>query len=384
MKVNKVTACLVAGICVLSVSATAAFGSINGYANYKTGVKALALDVDNVSGAGKFSMTYDGKEVLTGDAEFAVDGANQSSYVIMNNGQDQSEERSTTYNGETTWYSSGDTTHYYTAEAEKEKTGHGLMNVAGDDELTKRMVNFLELGADTVVGDLKNNVVEISSSNGIRTYQLDIDKDQVPAIVNAGLSVLAYAAYDGMMNTSYVDFEDWDQCAAAYYEKQTGQSLSDDFLAHYTGEINDESWYENNAELDKFEKLQGEMYDFYDQELQEKLAEADSTSGVLYVAIDGATTFYKDVASYEHDKIDDTFDDLESFVGKDLSLDSVHFTFSVNKDGQLTDNHIEAIFSTVDQNDASHSLVLTGDVTFSEYGTTVVQPLDVGDRELSE
>ena len=231
---------------------------------------------------------------------------------------------------------------------------------------------------------MKNNVVEISSSNGIRTYQLDIDKDQVPAIVNAGLSVLAYAAYDGMMNTSYVDFEDWDQCAAAYYEKQTGQSLSDDFLAHYTGEINDESWYENNAELDKFEKLQGEMYDFYDQELQEKLAEADSTSGVLYVAIDGATTFYKDVASYVHDKIDDTFDDLESFVGKDLSLDSVHFTFSVNKDGQLTDNHIEAIFSTVDQNDASHALVLTGDVTFSEYGTTVVQPLDVGDRELSE
>ena len=126
------------------------------------------------------------------------------------------------------------------------------------------------------------------------------------------------------------------------------------------------------------------MYNFYDQELQEKLAEADSTSGVLYVAIDGATTFYKDVASYEHDKIDDTFDDLESFVGKDLSLDSVHFTFSVNKDGQLTDNHIEAIFSTVDQNDASHALVLTGDVTFSEYGTTVVQPLDVGDRELSE
>ena len=40
MKVNKVTACLVAGICVLSVSATAAFGSINGYANYKTGVNA--------------------------------------------------------------------------------------------------------------------------------------------------------------------------------------------------------------------------------------------------------------------------------------------------------------------------------------------------------
>lgn len=379
MKKNKVTACLVAGICILSVSATAAFGSVNGYANFKEGAKTLALDVDNVSATGHFQMTYDGKTILDGDGKVAVDGANQSSHIILHKGEDQSEEWTTTYGGKTTWFRSEDD-YYCTANAEAEKTGHGLLNIAGDDELSRRMVNFLELGADTVVGDLKNNVVEISSSDGVYTYQIDIDKSQVPAVVNAGLSVIAYAASESIANTSYVDFEDYNQCAAAYYEKQTGQSLSSDFMAHYNGEIDDDSWYEDNAELDKFDEIQGEMYDAYNRELEERMAEANSTSGVLYVAIDSTTTFYKDVASYEHDKIDDTFDDLESFVGKDLSLDNVHFTFSVNKDGQLTDNHIEATFSTVDQNDASHSLVLTGDVTFSEYGTTVVQPLDVGDR----
>ena len=190
MKVNKVAACLVAGICILSVSATAAFGSINGYANYKTGVKALALDVDNVSGTGKFSMTYDGKEVLTGDAEFAVDGANQSSYVIMNNGQDQSEERSTTYNGETTWYSSGDTTHYYTAEAEKEKKR--LEVVALWDSLAKP--DFITL--DNVWSDRFLN--KTATMSGIQN-----DMETFINRVNMDLATLASIPADDVAMDAY-------------------------------------------------------------------------------------------------------------------------------------------------------------------------------------
>ena len=38
-------------------------------------------------------------------------------------------------------------------------------------------------------------------------------------------------------------------------------------------------------------------------------------------------------------------------------------------------------FNTTDQDGEHHTLVITGDVTISNYGTTTVQPLDVGDRE---
>lgn len=383
MMKKRVMTCLTVGVCVLAISATAAFGSVNGYANYKTGVKSLALDVDNVSAAGSFTMTYDGKPVMNGDAEIAIDGANQASHVVLSDGHNQSEEWNTTFDGVKTWFDS-DAPYYFTYDAEKEKSGHGLLNIDGDDELSKRVVNFLEMGADTVMGDLKNNVVEIDASNGIYTYQLDISNSQVPAIVNAGLSVLAYAASDSFANTCYVDFEDWDQCAANYYEQQTGQSLSADFMAHYNGEIDDDRWYEDNAELDKFEELQGEMYDHYYQELEQKMAAANSTSGVLYVSADGTTTFYTDVVAYQQSKGVASTDSIESFVGKDLTLDNVHFTFSVNKAGQLTANHIEATFLTVDDKGASHTMVLTGDVTFHDYGTTAVQPLDVGDRVSSE
>lgn len=41
-KRNRLTICLVAGVLILAVSATAAFGSVNGYSKYKEAVKALA------------------------------------------------------------------------------------------------------------------------------------------------------------------------------------------------------------------------------------------------------------------------------------------------------------------------------------------------------
>ena len=103
MMKKRVMTCLTVGVCVLAISATAAFGSVNGYANYKTGVKSLALDVDNVSAAGSFTMTYDGKPVMNGDAEIAIDGANQASHVVLSDGHNQSEEWNTTFDGVTTW-----------------------------------------------------------------------------------------------------------------------------------------------------------------------------------------------------------------------------------------------------------------------------------------
>lgn len=379
MKKNRVMTCLAVGVCVLAVSATAAFGSVNGYANYKTAVKELALKSDNFSAQAAVSVTYDGKTVMSGKGESAKDGKNFSMHYVLTDGKSSEESFDTTLNGVNTWFNASDA-YYYTADAGDTSDAHGLLGVTEDDELSNRIINFLEMGADTVMGDLKNNVVEIGSSNGDYTYQLDISSSQVPAVVNAGLSVLAYAMSENVSNTSYVDFEDWDLCAVRYYQQQTGEQLSQDFLDHYRGEVDDDRWWENNEELDKFEELQGEMHGHYYEELEQKMDAANSTSGVLYVANDGTTTFYPDVVAYERGKGVDSMDDIEDFVGEDLILDNVHFTFSVNKAGQLTANHCEATFKTVDKDGGAHTMVLTSDVTLGEYGTTVVQPLDVGDR----
>lgn len=379
MNKKRVMTCLAAGVCILAVSATAAFGSVNGYANYKSAVKNLALTTDNVSAKATFSLAYDGKEVVTGEGEVAKDGRNNSSHFVIDG---QEESYSTTLDGATTWFNVDDD-HYYTSEASFDGQTHGLLDVSEEDaELTGRIINFLELGADTLMGDLKNNVVETGASDGEYTYQLDISHSQVPALVNAGLSVLAYAVSDSIATTSYVEYQDYDQAAFKYYEQQTGKILDEDFLAHYRGDINDDDWWSNNDVLDKFNDLQGEMTEHYDQVLEREKNAADSSSGILYVANDGSTTFYKDVAAYHQSNGDSSssMSDFEAFVGKDLTLDNVHFTFTVNKAGQLTANHFEATFTTVDLKNVSHSMVLTGDISFFDYGSTVVQPLDTGDR----
>ena len=59
-KRKRLIICLVAGVLILAVSATAAFGSVNGYSRYKEAVKALALETDNFSAQCTMVMTCDG------------------------------------------------------------------------------------------------------------------------------------------------------------------------------------------------------------------------------------------------------------------------------------------------------------------------------------
>jgi hypothetical protein len=239
-----------------------------------------------------------------------------------------------------------------------------------------------------VVGDLKNNVVEIDAKDGLYTYQLDIDSSQVPAVVNAALSVFAYAVAQDAATTRYVQWEDWNGSVVRYYEEQTGETLDQDFIDHYFGAVDyasdaeSDAWWEANQEqVDKFSEKENEMHEHYYSQLTDELNRRGVDCGVLYVAADGSTTFYPSEKAY-HEAVGMTeVNDFESLIGQDLTLDNVHFTFTVNRDLQLTANHGEASFTTVDDKGGKHTLVLTADATLSDYGTTVVKPLDVGDRQ---
>lgn len=375
MKKKRVMTCLVAGVCILAVSVTAAFGSVNGYANYKTAVKTLALETDNVSAKGTFHFSYDGKDVLGGDVEYAKDGANQSAHIVIReNGTVVNEEFNTTLDDVTTFFSA-DSEYYNTYDTVRDEETHGLLGFSNDDEFSKRLITFFEMGVDTVMGDLKNNVVEVGSQNGDYTYQLDISNSQVPALVNAGLSLIAYGVSESMTNCSYVDYEDYNHTAFAYYESQTGKTLSNEFKENYVNGTGDESWYADNEELDSFYEVMDGMWNHYYDILKQK-----GDTGILYVRRDGSYTYYVDQYAYREAVGVTDVDDFEQYIGKDLSLQNVHFTFSLNKAGQLTVNACEATFDTTDKNGGHHSLVIQVDATLGDYGTTEVQPLDVGDR----
>lgn len=370
---RKLTVCLVAGVLILAVSAGAAFGSVNGYAAYKNGAKKLLLETDNVTLKGSYSISVDGTELDKVNASYAKDGKNWDSRSSKQIRGEAYETVDVLCDGVNSWYNSDmEPNTYYSYKSDS--AGSNLLGVDEDSELENRMVTFLELAADTVVGDLKNNFVAIGKEDGVSRYQVDISKSQVPAVVNAGLSLMAYSSASASVNTSYVDWEDQEKTLAVYYQEKTGNALPQELIDNYIKDYNEE-WADANEDLtDAYEELMGDMFDKYYEMLEDK-----GDTGILYVAADGSTTYYASQKDYfaAHQESGDEMIRLNDILGEDMALETVSCTFAVDDQGRLTENSLTATFSTKDLEGQSHSLTLTANVTAGDYGTTKVQPLNL-------
>ena len=382
-KRNRITVCLVAGVLILAVSAGAAFGSVNGYSTYKEAVKALALKTDNVTMQGSMKATLDGKEFVSMTGEMAIDGKNKSSHVITSEFGGQKEERYDTIIGNTETWFNADSKYYNEYTYDNDQTAedsNNLLGVPADDEMSKRMVNFMEIAADTVMGDLKNNFVQLGKDGDKTQYQIEISKDQVPSLVNAGLSLFAYSMTADEGTDWGVYYEDYEASMMNAYEKLSGNKLSEEFRNGYLREddtADSEVWRDQN------EKQIHEIVDFlsekdWERQYYDQLDQKQG--GIVFVKTDGTSVYYKDYKSYAKANPKMVEDELSSYTGQDMVLKTAQCKFGVDKNGNLTNNTLTATFTTTDQDGKNHELVVTADVTLSNYGTTTVQKLDTGDR----
>lgn len=382
-KRNRITVCLVAGVLILAVSAGAAFGSVNGYSTYKEAVKALALKTDNVTMQGSMKATLDGKEFVSMTGEKAIDGKNKSSHVISSEfGGQKDEYYDTTLGNTDTWFNA-DSKYYNEHTYDNDQTAedrNNLLGISADDEMSKRMVNFMEIAADTVMGDLKNNFVQLGKDGDKTQYQIEISKDQVPSLVNAGLSLFAYSMTADEGTDWGVYYEDYEASMMNAYEKLSGNKLSEEFRNGYLREddtADSEVWRDQN------EKQIHEIVDFlsekdWERQYYDQLDQKQG--GIVFVKTDGTSVYYKDYKSYAKANPKMVEDELSSYTGQDMVLKTAQCKFGVDKNGNLTNNTLTATFTTTDQDGKNHELVVTADVTLSNYGTTTVQKLDTGDR----
>ena len=382
-KRNRITVCLVAGVLILAVSAGAAFGSVSGYSTYKEAVKALALKTDNVTMQGSMKATLDGNEFVSMTGEMAIDGKNKSSHVISSEFGGQKEERYDTTIGNTDTWFNADSKYYREYTYDNDQTAedrNNLLGVSADDEMSKRMVNFMEIAADTVMGDLKNNFVQLGKDGDKTQYQIEISKDQVPSLVNAGLSLFAYSMTADEGTDWGVYYEDYEASMMNAYEKLSGNKLSEEFRNGYLREddtADSEVWRDQN------EKQIHEIVDFlsekdWERQYYDQLDQKQG--GIVFVKTDGTSVYYKDYKSYAKANPKMVEDELSSYTGQDMVLKTAQCKFGVDKNGNLTNNTLTATFTTTDQDGKNHELVVTADVTLSNYGTTTVQKLDTGDR----
>lgn len=367
---RKVTICLLAGVLVLAVSAGAAFDSINGYAALKEGVKKLALQTDNVTAQASYAVTADGEALRSTEMTYTLDGSDWLTREKSTAGDKSWESWSSCYQGN---FASANgtqiqTKQYYGWKSEGTPR-QNLMNVDTDEELTQRMITFAELAADTAMGDLKNTFVSLGKEDGVTRYQVDISASQVPALVNAGLSLAAYAAtQDDYIMAGNVEYEDVEASFCVYFTQQTGYEL--------TQEEYQRLWYADSEpatqeEQDRLKQI-GELYDRYYTENEN--ARKQKGGGVLLVHADNSQTYYENGQDY-YAAVDSNR--LVRFAGPDAALEKVHCTFGVDGEGRLTELALSTTFSSKDLKGESHSLEATASFTAGEYGTTAVEPLDL-------
>lgn len=389
-KRNRITVCLVAGVLILAVSAGAAFGSVNGYSTYKEAVKALALKTDNVTMQGSMKATLDGKEFVSMTGEMAIDGKNKSSHVISSEFGGQKEERYDTIIGNTETWFNADSKYYNEHTYDNDQTAedsnnlsNNLLGVSADDEMSKRMVNFMEIAADTVMGDLKNNFVQLGKDGDKTQYQIEISKDQVPSLVNAGLSLFAYSMTADEGTDWGVYYEDYRASMLNVYEKLSGNKLSEEFRNGYLREDDTADSAAYDAWCDQNEKQIQKIVEYlsekdWERQYYDQLDQKQG--GIVFVKTDGTSVYYKDYKSYAKANPKMVEDDMSTYLGQDMVLKTAQCKFGVDKNGNLTNNTLTATFTTTDQDGKNHELVVTADVTLSNYGTTTVQKLDTGAR----
>lgn len=355
------------GVLVLSVSAFAAWGSSSGYGKYKDAVTKIFTETDNVTIDADTSILYDGDVAFHGEYQMKIDGNDYAQYersTLSDNTDEYGNEFQLTAIGNTE-------TYFYTQEdwyGQYERDMNYADNPLSLGDYGDKVVKFGKLCADTVLGDLKNNVVLVDDKNGIRSYSLEVTADQIPALINSGIDLVMTASGS---SGGYVTFENTDDAFAFYYEKSKGKALPEGYFDNLYGEDSSEEMWE------EYNEIHSEMCAYY-----EEIRVKSGDGSVLYVKADGSYDVYEDYSSYAMSTEYGT-SNMEAYLGKNAVLHKVKFDFSLDKEDRLVANDLSIIFSSTGNDGKGHTVELRLNVDFSDYGTTEVLPLDTGDRQLN-
>ncbi|MGN0106096.1 MAG: hypothetical protein ACI4A5_00180 [Hominilimicola sp.] len=190
------------GVTILAGAVFAGYNTSNGYEVGKTALKGLMKN-ENYTTNMEFKMSVDGVEIAknnmtelydrNGDVKLNRTESSTSDTTYIDN---NTEYKAYTQDGmyiSSIYYSDGEShTTVYKGETGRGKGAFDEFYSTDEEEknTTNKVVRFVELAADTFVGDLKNNIVYVSGDDDSSTYEINLDVVQIPELVNAGLSAM--------------------------------------------------------------------------------------------------------------------------------------------------------------------------------------------------
>lgn len=189
------------GVTVLAGAAFASYNTSNGYEVGKSAVKGL-MSNENYTANLEIKMSVDGNEIAktvitelydrNGDVKLNKTEKNESNTSYIANSEYSSYYQDGSYITTSNYSDDEVHTSIYTGDI---YMGRGSFDMADtmdekDKETSDKIIHFTELVCDTMIGDLKNNIVYVSGDDNSSTYELSLDAVQIPEVVNAGLSAM--------------------------------------------------------------------------------------------------------------------------------------------------------------------------------------------------
>jgi len=331
---------LALGAVLLSGAALANYDNASGYSMLKNSLLKMQTE-ENFSATADVVLDYNGEMLHTVrgvsmyDRNGATSSYSASSYNDGGTHESWTQDGCNIYKYDTGEYALG------TAYSKGFNDSY-LSSTAEEKDMTDKTVAFVELIADTMVGDLKNNFVLTDSSGGQSTYQINLQTSQIPALIQSGMSLLFSSyRYDQANSGGYVTCEDFEVLLEAISEEE------------------------------------------YDALFEAAWTKIAGTNQIAYIKSDGSIVYYADQDAYltAMGYTTDSFDiALESafntLLDSDPVIERVGGTFSFDSHDRITEAQIEGTLAGYDASGAKQTCTLTLNVSISDYGTTTIAPFD--------
>jgi hypothetical protein len=202
--------CLIAGVILLTTAAAANYGNANGYPMYKSAIKRILYE-DNYTASLKLELLYNGETTISSQQTYMLDAKGEVVKYDTNESTRNSEfdhyyeswtvRNTASKEGEPKYLSisrNRDNWSIYPSYGEP-------WNNPAEDELTSKTIRFVELLADTFIGDIKNNFVQTSNAAGlfspfsvatleIPTTSTPSEDILIPAVLPNGITSLGICA----------------------------------------------------------------------------------------------------------------------------------------------------------------------------------------------
>lgn len=214
-------------------------------------------------------------------------------------------------------------------------------------------VRFVELAADFLVGDLKNNI-SISEHDGIKTLSGTLTAGQIPELYNAGLSLMAVS----QSSSNYLPTKTISETDTKWVYEET-------YLNGKTKTV--QVWeveYETELTKESFRK----QYGYFDEKEY-----ADMLDGIANGNLYRVETNRKLVSEKTEEATAGDYENVLDQPMESAAIDYMSGTAHVNKEGYLTDMSATARFMVTTIFGETHEIEVVVDVVCENMGSTVVE-----------